>query len=75
MMGEIYKNASRVVVWVGESDSQTETAIQRLMEISALPDNLENGNRRRRQQELRERVQRLASRKCDINRKNLVEIF
>lgn len=33
LMGKIYKIPSRVVVWVGESDSRIETDIQRLMKI------------------------------------------
>lgn len=33
LMGEIYKRAQQVVVWLGESDSRTELAMQRLLDI------------------------------------------
>jgi hypothetical protein len=63
LMGEIYRNAKRVVVWVGESDERVERAIENIREIgdSGEVNGLEN--RREIQRELRERVQRIASRK------------
>lgn len=36
LMGEIYKLASRVIVWLGENDSSTEQAIQRLSDIGKI---------------------------------------
>jgi hypothetical protein len=33
LMGEIYKRAQQVVVWLGEGDSRTELAMQRLLDI------------------------------------------
>jgi hypothetical protein len=71
MMSEIYRNASHVVVWLGESDSRTEKALNRLMELSAeLVDTLHE-NRRRNQQEFRDRVKRLVSRKYEIHSRSI----
>ena len=66
MMSEIYRNASHVVVWLGESDNRTEKALKRLMELSSEPVDTSHENRRRNQQEFRDRVIRLVSRKYYI---------
>jgi len=36
LMGEIYKQAKQVIVWLGDSDSSTKQAIQRLSDISQI---------------------------------------
>jgi hypothetical protein len=62
-MGEIYRNAQRVVVWVGESDERTQRALQTIKEISDVPEGINLETRRAVQREVRERVERIASRK------------
>jgi len=58
LMGEIYKSATKVVAWLGESDSRVEKAIGHMVEISAIDG---NENRRIAQRNLRERVRNIAS--------------
>jgi hypothetical protein len=63
LMGEIYQNAQHVVVWVGESDERTQRALQTIKEISDVPEGINLETRRVVQREVRERVERIASRK------------
>lgn len=63
LMGEIYRNAKHVVVWIGESDERTERALQTIKEISDLPEGISREIRRDFQREIRERVERIANRK------------
>ena len=46
-MGEIYKSAAKVAVWLGESDSRVEIAIRHMMEIAAVPEIDGRGESRR----------------------------
>ena len=62
-MGEIYRNAQRVVIWVGGSDERTQKALQTIKEISDVPEGINPETRRAGQREVRERVERIASRK------------
>ena len=47
LMGEIYKSAAKVAVWLGESDSRVEIAIRHMMEIAAVPEIDGRGESRR----------------------------
>lgn len=60
LMNEIYRNASRVIVWVGDSDSAMEMALKTMTEIAGSQDRDDSENRRDRQQAIRERFQKVA---------------
>lgn len=61
LMGEIYKSAAKVAVWLGESDNRVEIAIRHVMEIAAVPviEDRESGRDARRV--IRDRVRNIAS--------------
>jgi hypothetical protein len=61
LMGEIYKFAKRVVVWIGESDGAVQLALEQIVSIGTVPENISHNNRRRIQREMRERVERMGA--------------
>jgi hypothetical protein len=59
LMGEIYKCAKRVVVWLGKSDIRSRLALDLVKEIASSPEGVEN--RRQRQRRLREKAQEISN--------------
>ena len=74
LMGEIYKSAAKVVIWLGQSNERVEAAIHQVMELAhiAQTGNVGDGrainyaNRRATQNALRERVERISSSKLPV---------
>jgi len=63
LIGAIYKNAKRVVIWLGEIDARVELAMRTIMNISAeVPD----AGRREIQEAMRERVRRINGGKIPV---------
>lgn len=62
LMGQIYKKAKRVVVWVGEKDEKTQHAINVVRDLGHIPGQNDNRDRREVQRQIQERVQSLKSR-------------
>jgi hypothetical protein len=58
LMGEIYKCAKSVVVWLGRSDIRIRRALDLVMEIGTLVE--EGGDRRRAQRRLREKAEEIS---------------
>lgn len=63
LMGQIYKSAAKVVVWLGESQRSVEDGIQKMMEIASQLEhrNPSSTDRRAIQQELRDYAEALSN--------------
>jgi hypothetical protein len=61
LMGEIYKCAKRVVVWLGKSDIRIRLALDLVMEIASLTESCTMENRRHRQRRLREKAEEISN--------------
>jgi hypothetical protein len=61
LMGEIYKCAKRVVVWLGESDVQIRRALDLVTEIGRLTEGHTMENRRQGQRQLREKTEEISN--------------
>ncbi len=58
LMGQIYKCAKNVVVWLGQSDIPIRRALDLVMEIAMLT--MEGGDRRHVQRRLREKAEEIS---------------
>lgn len=61
LMGEIYKCAKRVVVWLGKSDIRIRHALDLVMEFASLMEGAASENRRQTQRRLREKAQEISN--------------
>ncbi|RYN21402.1 hypothetical protein AA0119_g9384 [Alternaria tenuissima] len=74
LMGEIYKSAAEVVVWLGQSNERVEAAIQKIMELAHIAETggvgdgiaINYENRRATQKAIRERIERISSSKLPL---------
>ncbi|KAH7061758.1 heterokaryon incompatibility protein-domain-containing protein [Paraphoma chrysanthemicola] len=69
LMGEIYKSAAKVVIWLGQSNERVEAAMRQVMEIAHIAQTaklrdgraINQANRKAAQDALRDRVKRISS--------------
>ncbi|CZR67993.1 uncharacterized protein PAC_17892 [Phialocephala subalpina] len=61
LMGEIYKCAKGVVVWLGKSDIRMRRALDLVMEIASVADDSTMENRRQKQRRLREKAEEISN--------------
>ncbi|CAN9427818.1 unnamed protein product [Alternaria alternata] len=81
-MGEIYKSAAKVVIWLGQSNERVEAAIHQVMELAHIAQTgnvgdrgaINYANRRATQVALRERVERISSSKLPLTAKRYLSI-
>jgi hypothetical protein len=67
LMGEIYKSAAKVVIWLGQSNERVEAAMRQVMEIAHIAQTakvrdgraINQANRKTAQDALRDRVERI----------------
>jgi hypothetical protein len=82
LMGEIYKSAAKVVIWLGQSNERVEAAIHQVMELAHIAQTgnvgdrgaINYANRRATQVALRERVERISSSKLPLTAKRYLSI-
>jgi hypothetical protein len=75
LMGEIYKSAVKVVIWLGQSNERVEAAIHQVTELAHIAQTanvgdrgaINHANRRATQHALRERVERISSSKLPLS--------
>jgi hypothetical protein len=75
LMGEIYKSAVKVVIWLGQSNERVEAAIHQVTELAHIAQTanvgdrgaINHANRKATQHALRERVERISSSKLPLS--------
>jgi hypothetical protein len=60
LMGEVYKCAKGVVVWLGKSDIRIRHALDLVMEIASLAEDSTMGSRREKERRLREKAEEIS---------------